>query len=527
MSDNVRRVELQYSGAQNVQADTPEKAPSSSKTIYRFADFEVRPTSGELFRNDVKVRVQEQSLQILLALIDTPGTVVTREQLCERLWPQGTYVDFEHSLNAAVKRLRAALEDDAVKPRYIETLPRRGYRLMVEVISGDSTVTPTPHTQVQPIADATAGKSRVRTVVMTVVALGLVSTAIVAVMALRSRRATMAPYGTNATRETPTPPQSGEAYELYLRSLAYKAEAPANGQAIPLLERSTALDPTSARYWYELGRRYHLEFANAGKGQGYFEKAREANRHALEIDPNYSPAQTRQVVLDAESGQLTAAFRAATDMTRARPQDADAHFALSYALRYGGMFEESAAECEAALKLDPSNTALRSCGLVYVLLGRSDRALPYLDLDSLSTYVRFRRMEIAILANDKTTALEMARSIRVGPHDYPDARLVETVLSGAPPQTVRDRSRETEALSDRINVPEAHFIEARYLAWTGHTDAALRLLRRAIANNYCSYPVMDTDPLLANVRRLPEYKELRHSGVECRDKFRAQMKSLQ
>ena len=136
-------------------------------------------------------------------------------------------------------------------------------------------------------------------------------------------------------------------------------------------------------------------------------------------------------------------------------------------------------------------------------------------------------MEIAILANDKTTALEMARSIRVGPHDYPDARLVETVLSGAPPQTVRDRSRETEALSDRINVPEAHFIEARYLAWTGHTDAALRLLRRAIANNYCSYPVMDTDPLLANVRRLPEYKELRHSGVECRDKFRAQMKSLQ
>jgi TolB-like protein len=84
----------------------------------------------ELLKGDARIRLQEQPFQILRTLLAHAGTVVTRETLRDQLWPNGTFVDFEHSLNAAVKRLRAALGDDAREPRFIETLPRRGYRWM-------------------------------------------------------------------------------------------------------------------------------------------------------------------------------------------------------------------------------------------------------------------------------------------------------------------------------------------------------------------------------------------------------------
>jgi DNA-binding winged helix-turn-helix (wHTH) protein len=82
----------------------------------------------ELLHGGARIRLQEQPFQILKTLLARPGAVVTREMLRDQLWPQGTFVDFEHSLNAAVKRLRAALGDDAREPKFIETLPRRGYR---------------------------------------------------------------------------------------------------------------------------------------------------------------------------------------------------------------------------------------------------------------------------------------------------------------------------------------------------------------------------------------------------------------
>jgi DNA-binding winged helix-turn-helix (wHTH) protein len=94
----------------------------------------VHEPSRELTRGAVRVRLQEQPFQVLQLLLARAGEVVTREELRNRLWPQGTFVDYEHSLNAAVKRLRAVLGDDAKSPRYIETLPRRGYRWIASTI---------------------------------------------------------------------------------------------------------------------------------------------------------------------------------------------------------------------------------------------------------------------------------------------------------------------------------------------------------------------------------------------------------
>jgi len=98
--------------------------------IVPFGTFELSLRSGELRRRGLRVSLQEQPLRILMALLERPGEVVTREDLCRRLWPEGTFVDFEHSLNAAVRRLRVTLGDDADVPRFVETVHKRGYRFL-------------------------------------------------------------------------------------------------------------------------------------------------------------------------------------------------------------------------------------------------------------------------------------------------------------------------------------------------------------------------------------------------------------
>jgi Tol biopolymer transport system component/DNA-binding winged helix-turn-helix (wHTH) protein len=106
--------------------------PSQSQLprVLRFGTFEVDIPAGELRKNGIKLRLQEQPLQVLCMLIEHSGEVVTREELRKRLWPADTFVDFDHGLNAAIKRLRDALGDSAENPRFVETVTRRGYRFM-------------------------------------------------------------------------------------------------------------------------------------------------------------------------------------------------------------------------------------------------------------------------------------------------------------------------------------------------------------------------------------------------------------
>src|ERR1700747_555993 len=107
--------------------------PAGVPDTLRFGVFAVDRKTGDLRRNGVKVRLQDQPLQILLTLLERPGEVVTREELRSRLWPDDTFVDFEHNINTAVSRLRDALGDSAENPRFVETLARRGYRFLAPV----------------------------------------------------------------------------------------------------------------------------------------------------------------------------------------------------------------------------------------------------------------------------------------------------------------------------------------------------------------------------------------------------------
>jgi DNA-binding winged helix-turn-helix (wHTH) protein len=107
--------------------------PGPAGRIARFGVFEVDLLAGELRKNGRKVRLQEQPFQILAALLDRPGDLVTREELRQKLWPGDTFVDFDHGLNTAITKLREALGDSAANPRYVQTLARRGYRFLAQV----------------------------------------------------------------------------------------------------------------------------------------------------------------------------------------------------------------------------------------------------------------------------------------------------------------------------------------------------------------------------------------------------------
>jgi DNA-binding winged helix-turn-helix (wHTH) protein len=126
---------------------TPQSSPAGR--IVRFGVFEADLSAGELRKSGRRVRLQEQPFQILALLLERPGEVITREEVRQKLWAADTFVDFDHSLNTAIKKVREALGDSASSPRYVETMARRGYRFLAPVEWADGSTK---------AADAASGK---------------------------------------------------------------------------------------------------------------------------------------------------------------------------------------------------------------------------------------------------------------------------------------------------------------------------------------------------------------------------------
>src|SRR5690348_5423741 len=136
-------------------------AASNGARSLHFGAFSLDLRALELTKGGTRIRVPEQSLQILAMLLERPGEVVTREELHARLWPNGTIVEFEHSINAAMNRLRAALGDSAEEPRFVETLPRRGYRFIfpIEMPTGNYCAEAAPPRPIPAASDDLAGRT--------------------------------------------------------------------------------------------------------------------------------------------------------------------------------------------------------------------------------------------------------------------------------------------------------------------------------------------------------------------------------
>ncbi|MBM3739845.1 MAG: hypothetical protein FJW39_29120 [Acidobacteria bacterium] len=127
--------------------------------IAKFGTFQVNLDSGELFRDGIRLKLGGQPFQLLAALVSRPGELVTRDELRAAVWQSATFVDFDHGLNAAMNKVREALRDDASNPRFVETVPRRGYRFIAPVVQPDAEAPiPTPPPVKDP-SDAPAAES--------------------------------------------------------------------------------------------------------------------------------------------------------------------------------------------------------------------------------------------------------------------------------------------------------------------------------------------------------------------------------
>lgn len=146
-------------GFPTTSSSVPTEETKSSRPLLRFSSFELDLRAGELRKHGLKVKLQDQPFQILAFLLEKPGEIVTREQLRDRLWSADTFVDFDHSLNSAVKKLRQALNDDPDVPRFIETLPRRGYRFIAplrDTFSAEDDAGDSPRNGTSPVDSSAA-----------------------------------------------------------------------------------------------------------------------------------------------------------------------------------------------------------------------------------------------------------------------------------------------------------------------------------------------------------------------------------
>lgn len=331
-----------------------------------------------------------------------------------------------------------------------------------------------------------------------------------ALIAARARGGLASLFGSSGWTPSPaTSPRSEEAYDLYLRSTALSLDPDPGHRAIGMLERSVGLDPGFAPAWLALARHYYVESRYANGGAEMMQRYDSATRRSLALAPDSMGAGAALVLSLAERGKLVQADQLASGMVRRRPDSADAHFARSYVLRYAGLLDESARECDAAFTLDAQTqtTGVKSCAVVFLLKRDYRRAMDFVRLDGGSEWARALTANILVRQGKTLEALE---SLGARPPVWGGFPALHAALSN---QAVPRAAEDTD--------PEVNYFTATHLAYAQQIEPALGLLAKAIRGGYCSYPVIDSDPLLDNLRASPEFQTTRVAAAECQRAFTA------
>jgi tetratricopeptide (TPR) repeat protein len=322
--------------------------------------------------------------------------------------------------------------------------------------------------------------------------------------------------GTESASARPT---NAEAYDLYLRSAAAPYDAAPNKQAIAMLERCVGLDPSYGRAWAALGLRYSYDSQYSDGGQVAFQRSESAVERAIALDPTLiGDAAAPLILRRAEKGQLEAAYEMASALVERHPRNSRAQFALGYVFRYAGLFEDAAAQCEAAMDRDPTDRRLRSCAIVFSRLGRSGRARDFLRLDGNTEFAAAYGAEIFLREGNPQAALEALRKL---PDNYSlgGELLVRSCLERRSPSEIAGMVRQVQVTVQSQPDPELMYSTAAFLAICGRREEAIQLLHQAIRDNYCSYPSLMTDSLLASVKGQPDFAAVVSDAKACREKF--------
>jgi hypothetical protein len=280
-----------------------------------------------------------------------------------------------------------------------------------------------------------------------------------------------------------------------------------------VLEHVVGVDPSYAPAWEALGQRYYYDSDYGGGGEEMFQRSNKAYERALALDPNRVTAASSLITNRVERGELGRAYDAATDLVRRRPQSADAHFALSYVLRYAGMLDQATQECNSARALDPGNFNFRSCAWAFLEMGKTDGAMDFVHLDAGSEWAAWVTPYVHLAEGKVNDARESAKSMPKA--TFYHRELMVACTAAQKPGDMDKIVRETESAVMMEADPEAWYHVGALMAYCGQKEPALRLLKAAVQQNYCAYAALLDDPLLKDLRKDTAFDEVLTAAGNC------------
>lgn len=505
---------------------------------HRFDQFELDTVAGVLKRDGERVPIQNQPLQLLCLLIERAPAIVSHQDIRQTLWSDGVYVDFEHSIHRSIRKLRELLSDSSDSPRFIENVPRRGYRF-VATLNSDTKDRPIPGSEpdhpetIGPAGDPPSSLATERTApggsrrsgqLFRYFATGI----IVIIVALAGRvLESRATQGTLLRRAVETLPateasltiantgiRNQEAYDLLLRSRALSHDGDANEEAIAMLERAVGLEAGSAELWQTLASRYRYSYEYNRGGLLQYGKAEAAYKKAMSLDQKSVSAATDLVEMRTENGDLNSAFDEAQTLLNRAGDSSAAHFAMSYVLRYAGLLTESAQECEKAVRISPKDHQLRTCAQTFLRLQDYGRAEDFIRLDAGTDWAEGMELLSLVMQGKESEALT-----RTSPIPGMAAPLLRACVERRGKEDIQKLEHREEHFP--ISDPEPRFHVALIDAYCGLKDRAVSLLGEAVDRGYCAAPDLKSDPWLLNLRSDPRYAEAARRADACQARFLA------
>jgi len=313
--------------------------------------------------------------------------------------------------------------------------------------------------------------------------------------------------------DTASRPKNQRAYEFFLQSAALTHDPTPNKEAIKLLQFAVGLDPTYAPAWEALGQRYYFDSTFSDGGEAAFQKSNSAYERAISLDPDRIIASSLLIVNHVERGELGAAYDAATNLVRRHPQSADAHFAMSYVLRYAGLLDKSTEECDTARRLDPGNFNLRSCAWAFLEMGKTDRAMDFVHMDAGTEWAAWVTPYVYLAEGNVTEARNATKDMGKTSSYHRD--LMEACTAPQRPADMAKVVRDSESSVMMEPDAEAWYHVGALMAYCGQKEPALRLLKTAVQQNYCAYAALLDDPLLKDLRKDTAFNEVLTAASNC------------